>query len=337
MIYPKFLKKGDTIGVPAPSSGSYDAFNNLKIKNAIYNIEKMGYNLVISDNIYNCIKGRSASAEIRGKEINDMFSNKNIDFITSVAGGSFLVECLPYINFENVVNNPKFFQGFSDPTGIIFPLTTKYDIATIYGKNFGNYGIENYSRDIKENLKIISGNLIEQNSYEKYEEKSKENAKPTDGYNLTEKVSWKVLNSNNTVISGRVMAGCFDVIVSIAGTKYDGAIEFCDKYKNDGIVWIFDICGLSKEEIICYLWQLNEMGYFKYATGILFGRCGENITFYDYTMEEALKDSVVAKLGIPIVYDIDVTHKKPSMTIINGSIVNISVENGKGKIQQLLL
>lgn len=336
MIYPKFLKKGNTIGVPAPSSGSYDENHSIEIKNSIKKISNIGYNVVTSKNIYNNNKGRSASGEIRGNEINEMFKNSNIDFLITLAGGSFIVECLQYIDFEYIAKHPKFIQGFSDPTGIIFPLTTKYDIATIYGKNFASYGMEKYSRDIIENLEIISGNMVMQKSYQFYQDSHNENAKPTDGYSLDKKVEWKILDGKNVNITGRVIAGCLDVIIEIAGTKYDGTNQFVEKYKDNGIIWFFDVCGLSKEEIICYIWKLNELGYFKYSKGILFGRCGEDITFNNYTMRDALQDSVISKLKIPIIFDTDISHKKPNMTIINGSIVKINVENGKGSITHFL-
>lgn len=50
-------------------------------------------------------------------------------------------------------------------------------------------------------------------------------------------------------------------------------------------------------------------------------------------MEEMLQDSVLAKLNIPIIYDADISHKAPSMTIINGAIATVQCKNGKGSIQ----
>lgn len=64
--------------------------------------------------------------------------------------------------FAKIQTNPKFIQGFSDPTGILFPVTTKYDIATIYGNNFGDYGAECDDKSILDNIQIITGNIIEQ-------------------------------------------------------------------------------------------------------------------------------------------------------------------------------
>ena len=110
-------------------------------------------------------------------------------------------------------------------------------------------------------------------------------------------------------------------------------INFNEKYKDDGIIWYFDNCEISMEGVIRGLWKLNELGYFKYTKGIIFGRFGTNTTCYDYDVKSCLMDSVISKLNIPIIYDADISHKGPSFTIINGSIADINVEDGKGTIK----
>ena len=62
------------------------------------------------------------------------------------------------------------------------------------------------------------------------------------------------------------------------------------------------------------------------------GRNGIETSCYGYDMENCLKDSVISKLNIPIIYDADISHKGPSMTIINGAIANINVSKGKANI-----
>ena len=49
-------------------------------------------------------------------------------------------------------------------------------------------------------------------------------------------------------------------------------------------------------------------------------------------MKEALQDSVISNLNIPIIYDTDISHKGPCLTIINGAIATIYYDNGKGSI-----
>lgn len=333
MIYPKFLKKENCVGVPAPSSGAYNDLYINRYDNAKKKLIQKGYKVILSKNINKSDKCRSASEKERAEELNEMIESKDIDFIICAAGGEFLVEILPYVNFEKLVENPKFIQGFSDPTGILFPITTKYDIATIYGSNFGDYGAEIDDKSIIDNLHIISGDIISQSNYEMYENERGFRCSGLEGYNFTTKVEWKTLDENAVSIKGRIIGGCLDIISEIAGTKYDGTIDFCEKYKEDGIIWYFDNFELSMEELIRTLWKLNELDYFKYVKGFVFGRNGTENTCVGYTMKEALEDSVISKKNVPIIYDADISHKGPCLTIINGAVATINSKDGNGNIQ----
>lgn len=337
MIYPKFIKENDCIGVPAPSDGAYCEQDINRYKNAKTKLEELGYKINLSNNIFNSINGRSDNAISRAKELNEMFEETNINFILCAAGGEFLVEILPYVNFEELIKNPKWVEGFSDPTGLLYLITTKYDIATIYGNNFKSFGAQEYHKSLKDNLEIIKGNLITQESYEKYEDERLEKVTGLEGYNLTKNVYWKNLKNEDIEVEGRIIGGCIDLIDALIGTKYDATREFIERYKNDGIIWYFDNCDLSKEDLIRLLWKLNEMEYFKYTKAIIFGRNGNENSFLGYDMENCLKDSAISNLNIPIIYDADISHKGPSMTIINGAIARVESKNGKGKISFKLI
>lgn len=332
MLYPKFIKQGECIGVPSPSDGAYDELKANRFKNAKLKIEKLGFNVKLSENIFCSKKARSADCITRAKEINNMFEDKNIDAIICAAGGEFLVEILPYIDFEKIVNNPKIIQGFSDPTGLLFPITTKYDIATIYGQNFSSYGAEEYHKSVLDSLEFLKGNIIEQKSFDLYEEERVPQITGLESDNLTKKVEWKLLNCDKVGIRARIIGGCFDIICELSGTKYDGTKDFIERYKDDGIIWYFDNCEISKEELIRSLWKLNEFSYFKYTKAIIWGRNGAETSCLGYNMADCLKDSVIYNLNIPIIYDADISHKAPCMNIINGAIANVKVENGKGSI-----
>lgn len=332
MIYPKFIKENSCIGVPAPSAGADCQERINKSLNSKKTLEGLNYRLLLSKNLLKCENGRSAPAKERAKEINDMFSNKEVDMILCAAGGEFLVEILPYIDFDIIKENPKIIAGFSDPTGLLYPITTKCDIATIYGQNFTSFGTETLHQSQIDFLDIIKGNLKEEHSYDLYENEYIEKKTGLENYNLTEKVYWNTLDNKPVTIKGRIIGGCFDLISSIAGTKYDGINSFNEKYKNDGIIWYFDNCELSKEETIRVLWKMNELNYFKYAKGIIFGRFGVDTTYYNYSVKSCLEDSILEELNIPIIYDADISHKAPCLTIINGAIADINVKNGKAKI-----
>ena len=332
MKYPKFLKRNATIGVPAPSDGAGDALKKNRYENAVKFFKEKGYSLVLSDNLYQSTRGRSASARKRAEEINNMFERDDIDGILCAAGGDFLLEILPYINFDLIAKKEKLIGGFSDPTGILYPLTSKYDIATIYGNNFSSFGAEILQQNDLDFLSCIEGKATTFHSYEKYEEERVEKITGLEPNNFTKKVEWKTLDEKNTKIEGRILGGCFDIISELCGTKYDGIKEFNERYKEDGIIWFFDNCEITMEEVIRILWKMKELDYFKYAKGVIFGRFGVETTTYDYDVKTCLEDSILKDLNIPIIYDADISHKAPCIPIINGSYAIVECKDGKGTI-----
>ena len=332
MFYPEFLKEKNTIGVPAPSDAARDSKKANKYKHAIKYFEDNGYKLKLSKNLYKSVMARSSDAKTRGKEINEMFKDKNIDFIMCASGGEFLVECLPYVDFNLIKNNPKFVAGFSDPTGLLFPITTKYDIATIYGNNFGSYGMEKFSNSHYDFLDLIKGKKLDFKSYSLYEGERKESVTGLEPYNLRKRVKWKTLDGKDTKFKGRIIGGCFDLISELVGTKYDGMKEFNEKYKKDGIVWFFDNCEITMEETIRILWKMNEFDYFKYCKGVIFGRFGVETSYLGYDVRKCLEDSILGELKIPVIYDADLSHKAQCLPILIGSIATVSCVNNKGTI-----
>ena len=333
MKYPKFIDNNSTIGVITPSAGAFKETKKNKFKNAKKVLESYGYNIVMSKNIFTCVKGRSNTAKARAREVEEYFNNSNIDLILCATGGDFLLEILPYIDFNIIKSNPKWISGFSDPTGLLYTITTKLDIATIYGQNFSPFGMEKLHKTQIDFLNMINGKLISYDSFDKYEDSYTEEVTGLEYYNLNKKVSWKVLKGDSAKFKGRIIGGCFDLISNLIGTKYDGGVDFTLKYKDDGIIWYFDNCELSLEEVIRVLWKMNEIGYFKYATGIIFGRFGVVNSYYGYDVKSCLLDSVLNSLDIPVIYDADISHKSPSMNIINGAIAFVKCKNNKGTIK----
>ena len=332
MLYPKFLKENDTIGVPAPSDAARDAKKTNKYKHAIKYFEENGYKLKLSKNLFNSNMARSSDAKTRGKEVNEMFKDKNIDFILCASGGEFLVECLPYIDFNLIKDNPKFVAGFSDPTGILFPITTKYDIATIYGNNFGSFGVEKFSKSHYDFLDLINGKKFDFKSYPLYEEEKPETVTGLEPFNLTKRVKWKTLDGKDIELKGRIIGGCFDLVSELMGTKYDGMKEFNERYKKDGIIWFFDNCELSMEETIRTLWKMNEFDYFKYCKGVIFGRFGIESSYIGYETKKCLEDSILGELKIPVIYDADISHKAQCLPILIGSIATVRYSKNKATI-----
>ena len=136
MKYPKFLHNNSLIGITAMSAGvgrKLDEFNL-----SIETIKKHGFNVVetksVRSNYY-----VSNTGEERAKELDSLVLNDEVDMIWCASGGDFCLEMLPYINIDNIKNNPKWIMGASDPTSVLYYITTKLDIATMYGHNAGGF------------------------------------------------------------------------------------------------------------------------------------------------------------------------------------------------------
>lgn len=336
MKYPKFIKKGDQIAVTAPSLGFYKEEQLLEYDQAIQNIKEMGFGLLETDNVRKCEKGRSSSAEERARQFMQVWENENVSAIICAKGGDFACEVLDYLDFEYLKKlEPKWLQGFSDITNLGFIFTTNLDIATIYSENVRDYGMKQPHKSLTDSIKIMQGENVVQKSFGACEPKEDER-KIFESYNMTKKTTWKNLNHESKIqFSGRAIGGCFDVIVNLMGTKYDKVKEYIQKYKEDGIVWFFDIFEMFTPQVFCHLWQMKNAGYFEHCKGIIFGRPYLLREDYEMNLAEVVKDAI-GSLNIPVILDADIGHVPPQMPIVNGAILDVTCENGEGVIKTFL-
>lgn len=336
MKYGDFLKPNSTIGIVAPSIGiSIEPYAS-RFKNACKTFENLGYKIVLCESIYGNKKFRSNTARKRAKEFMQMYLDESIDMIFSVGGGEFMMEILPYIDFEKIKKSkPKYFQGYSDNTNLTFTLTTICDIASIYFENFTDFGMNNWHKSLQDNFEFLNGNIKPLKSYDYYESKSMrktpENALET--YNLTQKTCWKVLTKQKEVeFEGRVIGGCLDLLVTLCGTKFDKVKEFNEKYKNEKIIWYFESCDLTVPSQIRAIWQLKNAGWFKNVSAFVIGRPLNKETQFGINYKEAnlqhLKD-----FGVPVIIDADLGHIPPQIFMINGAFYHFSIDkNGKATV-----
>lgn len=333
MIYPEFIKEKDVIGVTAPSDGITEEGKVKRLNFAIHNFKQLGFQIKETQNVRTSRKGRSSNPEERAKELEDLYLNSTVKMIMCAAGGDFLLEVLPYLSFDLIQQYPKWIQGYSDPTGLLFTITTNLDIATIYSDNFAQFGMIPWHESLKNNLEILKGNILEQKSFSKYANSHCEYILGSETYPLDTPVLWKNITGEDEIkISGRMIGGCIDILSELFGTRFDHTKEFIAKYQQDGIIWYFDNCELSSENLIRTLWKMKDNGWFSYTNGFIFGRSATESSYYDISFQDAilycLKD-----INVPIIINADFGHIAPRMTIINGAIAHIISHHGKGSIQ----
>lgn len=338
MNYPEKLKIGDTIGICAPSAGIVKPEKIEKLNLAKIALENMGFKVIETASVRKEENGRSASAEVRAKEFMELLENDEVKLIIFATGGDFLCEILDYLDFDKIKElKPKWLQGYSDITGIGYLFNTILDIPTMYCQSIKDYAMEPLHKSLTDSLEIEKGNEIVQESFDMFEKEwDLDNLDPKATYNLTEKVEWKnVLGENKIVMQGRSIGGCLDCIKNYIGTKYDKVEDYIKRHREDGIIWFLEAFETNTAELQRTLWQMKSAGYFNHCNGIIFGRPLFIREDYETTFNDAVKIAL-KDLNIPVICDADIGHVSPQMAIVNGAILKITSENGKGIVETQL-
>ena len=134
-MIPTKLKKGDTIGVIAPSN--YIEKDDLEYINAsIALMEASGFKVKFGKYVFEDTLGYGTSPEKRAADINWAFTDGEVKAIMCVKGGEDSNTTLDYIDYEMIKNHPKIICGFSDNTSILNAIHQKAGLVTYHGPTF---------------------------------------------------------------------------------------------------------------------------------------------------------------------------------------------------------
>lgn len=342
MIYPEFLKQGGTIGITAPSDGiGEDELKNIRLDSAKKQLTERGYRVKETASVRKSVQGRSADAKTRAKEYMELVTDPEVGAIFASGGGDWLFEMLPYLDYKKIAENPTWFEGMSDPTGICYTVTTLADVATVYGTNVSAFGMKPWDEKLEDNFKILEGCMITQKNGDMYQSGWLDLTDGLDVYKKDTKTLLKRLDysSRNVIIkeSGRLIGGCMDVLVEIAGTRFDGTKDFVRRYADDGCIWYLEVFSMTPEQLASYLWKFRESGWFDTAKAFLFGRpCFINDDYSLTTYEDAVM-SVLGPLSVPVMAGLDIGHRPPALTLINGALAEINFDGTDFSIDMKLV
>lgn len=340
MRYPKFLQKEDTIAFVATSFGAVLEPYSKRVKKAKNTFEKMGYKVIVGENVNKEDLGYLATTPDKmAEEFMNIYLNSDAKLLLSVGGGEMQFETLPYLDFNKLSEGePKWFDGFSDNTNYSFLFPTLLDVAAIYGHCAGSFGMYNWHQSILDDYNLFTGNSLEINGYNKFQLKSSsyQRKHPLSGYNLKHDTIITAFPEASHHFEGRLLGGCLDILSLICGTKYDKVKEFNAKYQEDGVVWFLEACDLSPVAIRRCLIQLKEAGWFDNAKGFLIGRNAAAFNNTSFGLDRISACDVLKDLGVPMLIDIDLGHIPPTMPLICGSYGVVDFKNNELKIKMEL-
>lgn len=333
MRFPKNLEKGGRIGLVAPSFGCTTFPYKDLFENAIKYLESEGFEIVEGPNCrLNKGIGKSNTPEACAMELNDFMTSDKSDVVISCGGGELMCEDIPYIDFEKISKSePKWYMGYSDNTNFTFLLNTLCDTAALYGPSVCDFGAVPRCEHADYALEIMMGNLNIVKNFKMWEiEQIRNLDNPLQGFNLTEAYNQTIAGNIEKAreFKGRLIGGCLDILILIAGSRFDKVDEFLEKYKDDGIIWFLEACDMHVMDIRRTLWKLENTGWFKYVNGFIFGRPRlYDDSFGDFDRIKAVT-GILEKYNVPIILDTDIGHLPPMMPIISGSYATVqAVDN----------
>ncbi|MFI6247909.1 S66 peptidase family protein [Streptomyces sp. NPDC051016] len=334
--YPRPLRPGDRVGVTSPSSGVPEPLR-ARLDVAVRTVEEAGYEVVVG----RCMDGAthvSASAAERAAELTGMLTDPSIRAVVPPWGGETGIDLLPLLDFEAIGRaEPTWVVGYSDMSTLITPLTLRTGVATVHG----NCLMETPYRPPEGLLSWLDvvaapqGPPFTQTPPGRYRAAGRDDwiAEPgIRGLTLDAEGGWTRLDGDGDVdVEGRLIGGCVETLVGLAGTPYLDAAGFAGK---EPLIVYVEACEDNAFTICRNLHGMRLAGFFDRAAAVLVGRtrAPDSPTLGQH---EAVLDAL-GLLGVPIVADVECGHVPPYLPLVNGARGRVLYTAGRGQIIQRL-
>ena len=298
MMHPKRLKAGDVIGLVATSSPVEEE----RAKQCKGVLEQLGFRVKAADNLYASKGGYMAGEEeVRGRWLNDMFADDEVDAIFCLRGGDGANRILEYLDLDMIEKHPKIFVGYSDVTSLHLLFNQRCGLVTYHGPMVSSNMVDNFDRESKT---AFFEALTAEDCYT---------------YKAPEGFPIGVARAGHG--EGILVGGNLTVMCASVGTP-------CEIDTEGKILFIEEI-GEHIGNLDRHIYQLRNARKFDGLAGIILGqftRCNVDVEGYDIVqvVKEATRD-----LDIPIMYNIQSGHGELMITVPMGGTCIMDTEKGE--------
>ncbi|HHF3269745.1 TPA: S66 peptidase family protein [Vibrio diabolicus] len=342
MKYPNPLQQGSTIAITAFSSGIAEK-HEARFQVVKEHLLSQGFKVVVGDCLYGQKKHVSAPIEQRAKELMSFLTDESIDAIFPPWGGELAIEILPYLDFSKLKQvRPKWILGFSDVSTLAATFASKLRWATAHCSNLMDLtpeAIDPLTANTLKNLGTSIGAEFSQVASPMYASSWPDIVNnPKSGITPDTKSCWKwlVKPKSGTVIKGRLIGGCWDTLSHLFETEYLDLKALSESYP-EGVVLYLENAEMSPTELTRTILNMKFRGVFSHINGLLLGRSAASnphseqaLTYY-----EAIENSLT-NIGVPVMIDLDIGHVPPNLTLINGAVTKVGLDD-VGVISQHLI
>lgn len=248
------IKAGSKIGIVCCSDGQKREYAE-KIGHLEAVLKSIGLQPVFSDHIYVSKEGISSTAQERAAALMNFYRNDEIRGIFDISGGDLANGILPYLDYDVIADSDKIFWGYSDLTTVINAIYARTGKASVL------YQIRNLIYDHGEQQIADFRDSVIDGGEELFRiEKHFLTADTQAECEVTDKVETV---GNQRQLHGIVVGGNIRCFLKLAGTEY--MPDLTDK------ILLLESYSGTAARMEAYLCQLEQLGAFRKAAGILLG------------------------------------------------------------------
>lgn len=295
MIIPKKIKKGDTIGIIAPSNPIINE-NIEEIEKAKEIVTKLGYKVKYSKNLFSNTNGYSSTAEEKAEDINEMFADREVKMIWCAKGGENSNSTFDYIDYNIIKQNPKIICGYSDITSLTNIIREKTGLVTFSGTNFKTIATDETEYSLREAIKRLEQGGLELGT-------------PLDRY----------LTIRSGYAEGELIGGNLSLMRGLVAGKY--SVNFKDK-----ILFIEELGIETGPALVSnYLYYMKQNDVFDQIKGLWIGNYTHESKI---NLEDIVLDTIKDEYRFPIIKSENFGHieRKTVIPIGTKAIINTSKE-----------
>jgi muramoyltetrapeptide carboxypeptidase len=286
---------------------------------------------------------QSAPAAQRAEELMRFFTDPDIKAVLPPWGGERAMELLPRLDFDALARlPPKWLLGFSDISTLQMPLALRSGWASAHGSNLMDLApsqTEPLVNGVFDLLAHDGRTPFVQHASARYQVHwipfETDAAAP---WNQTEPTRWRRLDGRDEealMLRGRLIGGCLDTISRLAGTPFGDVPAFVREHRPEGVLLYLENCELNPCEMLRSLVSLRLHGWFEGLAGALLGRtAAPEVTDPSRLCHaEAVRDAL-GDLPCPVLLDLDIGHRQPQLTLVNGARGELHYQAGTGRLAQ---
>ena len=310
-LFPKALKKGDTVALVRPASPSFE-----------YEVNEIGAEIVATLGFvpkltanagrkYGYLAGTDAE---RAADLNAAFADPKVGAVWCLSGGYGTSRLLPYLDYETIRKNPKPFIGYSDITGTLNAIHRLTGLVTFHGpvaeSTLSDYSLAAFRKVVMEGG---AGRIAEPPPFT-----------PREGTVDAENRVWKLAGGK---AKGRLVGGNISVFSTLVGTPFEPELK--------GRILFLEEVGEDPYRIDRWLTQFLLTGKLAGLSGVALGKFEDCDPSRDrgttllgsWSWQEVCADRL-GKLGIPVLAGLCFGHVRDKATLPVGVMAELDADAG---------